>query len=581
MAEQERDSKRLQAEAEKEEKRRLAEQERETKRMLAEIEKAEKDEKKRAAEAEKDEKRRAVEAERESKRRALEQKRLAKEEAVAQKVAEQEKKERSQLRLGNFFTKKTTEVKSVVAVAEDAARQSVFRPFHRKENVIWRTHRTNKGVQVDDLASLSSTVDQAYDVARTLESLRSAGASRAAAVLVRSQARPLRELMRDVSTTPLKDRLKGVRYKLLQYKQDYRPPYWGTMTVQPGVRGLATGRNPYARSSKLNYDYDSEAEWQSDEEGEDLDDDDENSVDSGDSLDEEDRAFLDDSVDGDDDGPGSAPRARQVGQLVPLIAGPYFTNLDVTMYDADEELGRVAKMGMQRLVALDSDEPIDPFRDYWSPPSIKLPAAAARVGAGNPSAAAKQDENEAPTGPRFTAKEKGKARATLINGRPMHQANENALNLLHDPTPQRPAVQALGGSRSAGASAVAAASVTLPPAGAVQAGGKAALAKESSSTAEEEQVPAAIMPAFKAAIDGSTLSKVLLVEMLRAKFGQGSSLFDAVGVDAAANATMGAGQGTGTAAGAGAGLSKKCIERTLTRVAKRAGRGPRDAWVLL
>lgn len=47
------------------------------------------------------------------------------------------------------------------------------------------------------------------------------------------------------------------RMKLLQFHQDYRPPYWGTWSK---TSREVTGRRPLGRDSKglVNYDYDSE-----------------------------------------------------------------------------------------------------------------------------------------------------------------------------------------------------------------------------------------------------------------------------------------------------------------------------------
>lgn len=91
--------------------------------------------------------------------------------------------------------------------------------------------------------------------------------------------------------------LQDVPMKFLGFKEDVRPPYYGTVTNLPN--GLAAlrklARNPVAKDVlPLQYDYDSEAEWQ-EEDGEDVDlmddeeDDAENDEDMGD--------FLDDSED--------------------------------------------------------------------------------------------------------------------------------------------------------------------------------------------------------------------------------------------------------------------------------------------
>lgn len=94
--------------------------------------------------------------------------------------------------------------------------------------------------------------------------------------------------------------LQDVPMKFLGFKEDVRPPYYGTITNLPNnlasLRKLA--RNPVAKGVlPLQYDYDSEAEWQ-EEDGEDVDlmdeeeDDAENDEDMGDFLDDSDDVSL-------------------------------------------------------------------------------------------------------------------------------------------------------------------------------------------------------------------------------------------------------------------------------------------------
>ncbi|CAM9343973.1 unnamed protein product [Ectocarpus fasciculatus] len=59
------------------------------------------------------------------------------------------------------------------------------------------------------------------------------------------------------------------RMKLLQFHQDHRPAYWGTWSKNSTQ---VTGRRPLGRDTKgtLNYDYDSEEDWEEEAQGEDL-----------------------------------------------------------------------------------------------------------------------------------------------------------------------------------------------------------------------------------------------------------------------------------------------------------------------
>ncbi|CAN8066046.1 unnamed protein product [Agarophyton chilense] len=93
--------------------------------------------------------------------------------------------------------------------------------------------------------------------------------------------------------------------KLLQFDENYRPAYYGTFRRSEVV----CGRRPFKKDGDLNYDHDSEAEWE-EEEGEDIQDmEDDKELASEEaelkklygSDDEDDDDFLDDDEAGDDD----------------------------------------------------------------------------------------------------------------------------------------------------------------------------------------------------------------------------------------------------------------------------------------
>lgn len=91
--------------------------------------------------------------------------------------------------------------------------------------------------------------------------------------------------------------LKQIPMKYLHFPEDVRPPYYGTYTKphsRPEEHKLA--RNPLCRGlPDMNYDYDSEAEWEEPEEGEDLDSEGEEDLD--DEGEEDMDGFLDDEDD--------------------------------------------------------------------------------------------------------------------------------------------------------------------------------------------------------------------------------------------------------------------------------------------
>ena len=116
--------------------------------------------------------------------------------------------------------------------------------------------------------------------------------------------------------TPL-EILRAVPVKYLKYAEDVRPPYIGTYTKVPAGHSIAKlCRNPFTRAlPAINYDYDSEAEWEEPEEGEDLDSEGEE---EGDEDDEEDmEGFLDDG-----DAENNGPKRRHImGDIEPVCTG--------------------------------------------------------------------------------------------------------------------------------------------------------------------------------------------------------------------------------------------------------------------
>jgi chromatin assembly factor 1 subunit A len=101
------------------------------------------------------------------------------------------------------------------------------------------------------------------------------------------------------ATRSARELLKEVPMKYLCFFQDVRPDYYGTVSsTPPSSRSLhRLARNPISRDVlPLQYDYDSEAEWVDDGDGEDIDDLDDEEEDHADE-DEDMADFLDDSED--------------------------------------------------------------------------------------------------------------------------------------------------------------------------------------------------------------------------------------------------------------------------------------------
>jgi chromatin assembly factor 1 subunit A len=111
------------------------------------------------------------------------------------------------------------------------------------------------------------------------------------------------------------DMLKAIPMKYLHFGEDVRPPYYGTYTkTYPEATARRLARTAVCRVRQdTNYDYDSEAEWEEPEEGEDLDSEGEED------LDEE----GDDDMDGflDDEEDPQLKRRMLSGDLVPVSTG--------------------------------------------------------------------------------------------------------------------------------------------------------------------------------------------------------------------------------------------------------------------
>ncbi|CAK7224580.1 chromatin assembly factor-I (CAF-I) p90 subunit [Sporothrix curviconia] len=149
------------------------------------------------------------------------------------------------------------------------------------------------------------------------------------------------------------DMLKSVPMKYLFFREDVRPAYFGTVTSQPPQARLGKlARNPLAKTVlPLNYDYDSEAEWVDDDDGEDVDDldnDEEELEDDGEMSD-----FLDDSED-------ALP-------LRPAFSGGMEPESTGVCWENERRQAPKPELDSFRMeFILDHDGPLDPFStQYW------------------------------------------------------------------------------------------------------------------------------------------------------------------------------------------------------------------------
>lgn len=168
------------------------------------------------------------------------------------------------------------------------------------------------------------------------------------------------------------DLLRKVTMKSLKFGEDIRPSYQGTYTrpvSNSSVRKLS--RNPYHRGlPETNYDYDSEAEWEEPEEGEELDseEEDEGSDEGEDDLD----GFLDD----EDDALAGGKRRPIVGDLEPVTTGIQW---------ATDGVKPETQVYQIQTISDAIKFPIDPFSTvYWEKPKPVDQSAKAHAVAGDP-----------------------------------------------------------------------------------------------------------------------------------------------------------------------------------------------------
>ncbi|XP_007488980.1 chromatin assembly factor 1 subunit A isoform X2 [Monodelphis domestica] len=320
----ERLDKQLKLQAEKEEKEKLKE---EAKRAKEEAKKK-KEEEKELKEKERREKREKDEKEKAEKLRLKEEKRKERQEALEAKLEEKRKKEEEKrlkeeekrikaekAEITRFFQKpKTPQAPKTLAGS-----CGKFAPFEIKENMVLAplcrvVFDQDLSDQLDQLlkdqnSELNFLKDlkcrEPHKSGPTLPYTRGPNTINSDVVIVESGK---------VSDVP--ERKKFGRMKLLQFSENHRPAYWGTWNKKtPAIRP----RNPWSKDSKLlDYEIDSDEEWEEEEPGESLShsegDDDE---DGGEDEDEDDGFFVPHGYLSEDEGvteEGADPENNKVRQ---------------------------------------------------------------------------------------------------------------------------------------------------------------------------------------------------------------------------------------------------------------------------
>ncbi|CAJ0595930.1 unnamed protein product [Cylicocyclus nassatus] len=217
--EKEREEKRKEEERKKEERRKEEEERKERKRKEEEEKQRKKEElaqKKREEEEKKEAKRREEEERREAKRRE--------EEAL------EEKKRRESALFMKFFSKVEKKKPELVAQADE---ELWYMPFEIKEGMTLAPLQRRPVLKLED-----NILEQHLEISQT-------------------------SYLSSLSINPKK--LVGappnpMRAKLYQFHDNYRPPYYGTWRTRSKV---ITGRRPFSSvEEKIDYEVDSDAEWE-------------------------------------------------------------------------------------------------------------------------------------------------------------------------------------------------------------------------------------------------------------------------------------------------------------------------------
>ncbi|CAK4016802.1 chromatin assembly complex [Lecanosticta acicola] len=173
--------------------------------------------------------------------------------------------------------------------------------------------------------------------------------------------------------------LRELPIRLIQFEEDVRPAYCGTYTkIDTSKLKQKVSRNPFTKARQdTDYEYESEAEWEPPEEGdEDVLCDEEDEADS--QADADDEGFLDDE---DDDGKNK--RKIITGELIPTSTGLCWAGHAgrITIVDGsevDKQPEELQGMRMGILLPGLTDLAIDPFStSYWQVTISQAPAAAA------------------------------------------------------------------------------------------------------------------------------------------------------------------------------------------------------------
>ncbi|XP_066061791.1 chromatin assembly factor 1 subunit A isoform X2 [Chamaea fasciata] len=298
---QERADKLQKLQAEREEKGRLKEEAKAAKERAKEEAKKRKEEEKELKERERREKKEKEEKEKAEKLRVKEEKRKERQEALEAKLEEKRKKEEEKrlkeeekrinaqkAEITRFFQKpKTPQAPKTLAGS-----CGKFAPFEIKENMVLAP-LSRVALDPDYLEQLDKLLHAQNGEVSFLRDLKCRKPRKTGPTLVNDSSDSVNSdvvVVDNCQTDAVPEREKFGRMKLLQFSENHRPAYWGTWNKRTP---LIRARNPWSKDTKLlDYEVDSDEEWEEEEPGESLSHSEEDDEEEGEDEDEDDGFFV-------------------------------------------------------------------------------------------------------------------------------------------------------------------------------------------------------------------------------------------------------------------------------------------------
>ncbi|XP_041059826.1 chromatin assembly factor 1 subunit A isoform X1 [Carcharodon carcharias] len=305
---QEREEKRQKLKLEKEERERAREEARLAKERAKEEAKRKKDEEKEQKDKERKEKKEKEEKEKAERLRLKEEKRKEKQDALEAKLEEKKKKEEEkrlkeeEKRLKAEKVKEISEItrffqkpKAPQAPKTLAGSCGKFAPFEIKEHMVLApTSRIclDQDVleQLDELLE-SQSFNSNYIKELHNQKPRTSGPTSPRISITEDSSCSSDVIVIDTNlNSGIVDRKKLCRMKLLQFCENHRPAYWGTWQKK-SVK--VNPRNPFTKDEQLlDYEVDSDDEWEEEEPGESLSHSEGDEDDEADDEDDDDGFFV-------------------------------------------------------------------------------------------------------------------------------------------------------------------------------------------------------------------------------------------------------------------------------------------------